>query len=63
MKRKSKSPAERDDALAVYDGQRFAGSVLEVGAAFVAYDAAGERVGEYRTLIAATRAIELAMTP
>jgi hypothetical protein len=58
MKQKLKSPAERDGSLAVYDGQKFLGSVLEIGAAYVSYDAKGDRIGTYKTLAAATRSIE-----
>jgi hypothetical protein len=55
---KRKPPATaRDDALAIYDGQVFRGSILEMGAAFVAYDAAGARLGVFKTLAEASRAI------
>jgi hypothetical protein len=57
-KRKTKTPpSARDDALAVFDGQEFCGSILEIGAAFVSYDAAGERIGVFKTLVEASRSI------
>jgi hypothetical protein len=36
---------------------RACGSILEMGAAFVSYDAAGERIGTYKTQVAASRSI------
>jgi hypothetical protein len=55
--KKTRAVAARDDALAVYDGQTFLGSILEMGAAFVAYDAAGVRLSVFKTLAEASRAI------
>jgi hypothetical protein len=52
----NKSP-KVEHSLAVYDGQFFAGSITEVGADFVACDAAGRLIGKFRTLRAASRAI------
>jgi hypothetical protein len=58
-RRKQSKPATapKDGGLAIYDGQEFMGSVLEMGAAFVTYDAAGARIGTFKTLAEASRAI------
>jgi hypothetical protein len=41
----------------VFDGQKFVGSILEIGAGFVSYDARGTYIGDFKTLVEASRSI------
>jgi hypothetical protein len=57
--KRSKPPprAPEDGGLAVFDGQKFVGSILEIGAGFVSCDARGRFVGAFRSLMEASRLI------
>jgi hypothetical protein len=56
---KSKAPpsAPADEMLSIYDGTDFRGGVLQMGAAFVAYDSNGAIIDTFKTMKAAMRAI------
>jgi hypothetical protein len=56
-KRKPPAMAPESGGLAIYDGQEFRGSILEIGAGFAAYDGDGRFVGAFKTLLEASRSI------